>query len=311
MNLLAGPSSRPGIGDRQPSLSATGPDRLSPVSPPRVPAATTLWARSYLSLLPATAQGSLKRMSGCPLSKRSQPEGSAERRPSQISLVGTCDDVRQVRDLAVSDCRRKRKTQPMSTDPAPERVNPPGRFSWLHRFTYVTTWLTLLAFGMLLGGTAWIWIYAFSTPGSHWSYVAVGMLTALAALLTGFLAGFLVGVPKIVSSGQVHLSDRAFSPSTNLSEISDWLTKLLLGAGLVSLSHLGGPIGKLINEVAGGLHGPASDAAAIQAAKVTAGTIMVAFTVLGVLGGYIVTSTWYQKKISDLISATGTGEQQA
>jgi hypothetical protein len=139
--------------------------------------------------------------------------------------------------------------------------------------------------------------------------VAVGMLTALAALLTGFLAGFLVGVPKIVSSGQVHLSTRAFSPSTNLSEISDWLTKLLLGAGLVSLSRLGGPIGKLINEVAGGLHGPASDAAVIQAAKVTAGTIMVAFTVLGLLGGYIVTSTWYQKKISDLISATGTGEQ--
>ena len=100
-----------------------------------------------------------------------------------------------------------------------------------------------------------------------------------------------------------------FSPSTNLAEISDWLTKLLLGAGLVSLSHLGGPIGKLINDVAGGLHGSTSDAATIQAANVAAGTIMVAFTVLGLLGGYIVTSTWYQKKITDLVSAAGEDGQ--
>lgn len=184
----------------------------------------------------------------------------------------------------------------MTTDHDARSGSPAPKFSW----TSVTTWLALLTLAMLLGGTAWIWIYAFSTPGSHWSYVGVGMLTALAALLTGFLAGFLVGVPKVVSSGQVHLSGGVFSPSTNLAEISDWLTKLLLGAGLVSLSHLGGPIGKLINDVAGGLHGPTSDPSAIQAAKVIAGSVMIGFTVLGILGGYIVTSTWYQKKISEL-----------
>ena len=119
-------------------------------------------------------------------------------------------------------------------------------FSWLK---HTTAWLVLLALGMLLGGTAWIWIYAFNTPGSHWSYVAVGMLTALAAVLVGFFTGFLIGVPRVVSSGQARLSKDTFSPSTNLAEISDWLTKLLLGAGLVSLSRLGGPIGRLIDDV--------------------------------------------------------------
>ena len=144
----------------------------------------------------------------------------------------------------------------MATGRAKESSGISRRFSWLQRLDHVTTWLALLAIGMLLGGTAWIWIYAFSTPGSHWSYVGVGMLTALAALLTGFLAGFLIGVPKIVSSGQVHVSIRMFSPSTNLAEISDWLTKLLLGAGLVSLSHLGAPVGRLIDSVAGGFTVP-------------------------------------------------------
>jgi len=188
----------------------------------------------------------------------------------------------------------------MTTDHDAGSGSPAPKFSWLHSLTRVTTWLGLLTLAMLLGGTAWIWIYAFSTPGFHWSYIGVGMLTAMAALLTGFLAGFLVGVPKVVSSGQVHVSGSVFSPSTNLAEISDWLTKLLLGAGLVSLSHLGGPIGKLINDVAGGLHGPTSDPSAIQAAKVIAGSVMIGFTVLGILGGYIVTSTWYQKKLSEL-----------
>ncbi|HEV2372360.1 MAG TPA: hypothetical protein VGS19_09330 [Streptosporangiaceae bacterium] len=135
------------------------------------------------------------------------------------------------------------------------------------------------------------------------------MLVALAALLAGLLAGFLVGIPKIVSSGQIHLSAGLFSPSTNLAEISDWLTKLLLGAGLVSLGHLGDPIGRLIDNVAGGLHAANSDPGSVQAAKVLAGAILIGFTVLGVLEGYIITSTWYQKKINDVAAEIEAGRR--
>jgi hypothetical protein len=35
--------------------------------------------------------------------------------------------------------------------------------------------------------------------------------------------------------------------------VSDWLTKLLLGAGLVQLTRLGAPISQLIDSVAAGL----------------------------------------------------------
>jgi hypothetical protein len=194
----------------------------------------------------------------------------------------------------------------------PSGTGTPQRLSWLKALGHTTLWLALLALAMLLGGTVWIWVYAFNTPGSHWSYVAVGMMTALAALLVGLFAGFLIGIPRVVSSGQVRLTADRFSPSSNLAEISDWLTKLLLGAGLVSLSRLGGPIGKLIDGVAGGLHGVTSDPAIIQAAKVTAGTIMIAFTVLGLLVGYIVTSTWYQARLEKLAakqSAVQTAQQ--
>ena len=58
----------------------------------------------------------------------------------------------------------------MTIDKGAGDDSPGGRFSWLQSLTRVTTWLGLLTLAMLLGGTAWIWIYAFSTPGSHWSY---------------------------------------------------------------------------------------------------------------------------------------------
>ncbi len=190
----------------------------------------------------------------------------------------------------------------MSTNETTGESSSSQRFSWLK---HVTPWLVLLSLGILLGGIAWIWIYAFNTPGSHLSYVAVGMLTATAAILVGFFAGFLIGIPRSVSSGQARLSKSGFSPSSNLAEISDWLTKLLLGAGLVSLSHLGGPIGRLIDDVAGGLHGVTSDEAIIQAAKVTAGAIMIAFAVLGLLVGYIVTSTWYERRLEKIFPEDG------
>jgi hypothetical protein len=198
-----------------------------------------------------------------------------------------------------------RKTLTMSTTETMGESSSSQRFSWLK---HVTPWLVFLALGILLGGIAWIWMYAFTTPGSHLSYVAVGMLTAMAAILVGFFSGFLIGVPRSVSSGQVRLSKGGFSPSSNLAEISDWLTKLLLGAGLVSLSRLGGPIGRLIDDVAGGLHGVTSDEAIIQAAKVTAGAIMIAFAVLGLLVGYIVTSTWYEQRLQKIFAEDGTEE---
>lgn len=43
-----------------------------------------------------------------------------------------------------------------------------------------------------------------------------------------------------------------FEPSTNLAEVSDWLTKVLLGAGLVQLTQLSEPAVSLINSVAAG-----------------------------------------------------------
>jgi hypothetical protein len=174
----------------------------------------------------------------------------------------------------------------------------------------LTGWLGMLALGIPILGAIWIFVYAFTTPGSHGSYLGVGMLTAIAALLSGCLIGFLFGIPRVVSSGQVRLgsSSSGYAPSSNLSEVSDWLTKLLLGAGLVQLTRLGVPIGNLINHIAGALY---TTTAYEGAAKVAAGTILIGYVAIGLLDGYVVTTMWYQKKLSQQSLGSDETEERA
>jgi CheY-like chemotaxis protein len=91
----------------------------------------------------------------------------------------------------------------------------------------------------------------------YFSVFATGLLFAAASLALGSLAGFLFGIPyanqtqnnrqteeaeNILPEGQRQLAgERAFRPyrpNTNLEQISDWLTKILVGVGLVQLSQV-------------------------------------------------------------------------
>jgi hypothetical protein len=181
---------------------------------------------------------------------------------------------------------------------------PIRRARWWERLFHVGTWLALLGLGIPVLGGLWIVIYAFATPGSHWSYLGVGLATALAAYVSGGLVGFLFGIPRVVSSGQLRQQSDPYSPSSNLAEVSDWLTKLLLGAGLVQLTHLAAPISHLIDNIAAGL--TATTATGISsAAKVMAGSILFGYAVIGMLDAYVVTTVWYQNKLEEIQSRGG------
>jgi len=56
-------------------------------------------------------------------------------------------------------------------------------------------------------------------------------------------------------------------PEQQLAKVSDWLTKLLLGAGLVSLTQLGKPLSHLVDTVARGVDGVPLGAAPTSAAR--------------------------------------------
>jgi hypothetical protein len=185
--------------------------------------------------------------------------------------------------------------------------------------------LTMLALVLMLIGLVLIAVYSFATPGDHWQYLAVGALTAVTVWVVGYLFGFLFGIPRIVSSGQLRMAtapnviDLAkkitdsttevtgppphMVPSSNLAEVSDWLTKLLLGAGLVSLTKLGEPLGGLVNSIAAGLQG-ATPPVVTGPPQVMAAAILFGYVTLGFLVGYILTSLWYSRHLEKLVNGS-------
>jgi amino acid transporter len=98
-----------------------------------------------------------------------------------------------------------------------------------------TTWFHTLSAAMGIGLLA-ILIYAGAERS--WRVFGCAVLLALAAALVGAFAGFIFGIPKTVEGGASAATTAAYQGNTNLEQISDWLTKILVGAGLVELKTI-------------------------------------------------------------------------
>lgn len=103
----------------------------------------------------------------------------------------------------------------------------------------------------------------------------------------------------MTAAAEVQASASIYSPSNNLEQVSDWLTKLLIGAGLVQLGHVGRWLGGFINALACGLMSGDSNVTS-PAAKIVAGSLVGFYTAFGFLFGYIVTTLWYRRRLEDI-----------
>lgn len=120
----------------------------------------------------------------------------------------------------------------------------------------------LLLTAMLLCGWIIILIFAFSTttPGP---VLSVATMVATASLLAGLFFGFLFGIPRTLQrsdddssapkTGKSKDDKSTYRPNTNLEQISDWLTKILVGAGLTQISNLRQALADLGKNLATGL----------------------------------------------------------
>ena len=113
--------------------------------------------------------------------------------------------------------------------------------------------------------------------------MATGTLVAAAAMLVGCLLGFLFGIPRTLQGegGTEETADGGkggvrYEANTNLEQISDWLTKILVGVGLTQLSSAGEKLSALADFIAPGL-------AVSSAPRVLSIAIVTFFSVSGFL----------------------------
>jgi hypothetical protein len=168
-----------------------------------------------------------------------------------------------------------------------------------------TVWLVILTGGTAIFGLVLLAMYARQKKAVE--VFAAGTLMALAATAIASLVGFLFGLPRYSESGppgsRIAEADARdpglYAPSNNLEQVSDWLTKLLIGAGLVQLGHVGRWLGRFIDELAGAFGSGSSEA--VLTAKVLAASLLAYYSAFGFLFGYIITNTWYRNRLESLV----------
>jgi hypothetical protein len=150
----------------------------------------------------------------------------------------------------------------------------------------IQIWMYGLSMVLPIVGLIILSYYCQSLPGPFMQTFGPAAMAAMAAITIGGFFGFLFAIPR---SQQIDQTDRSrSSPSplvtnTNLEQISDWLTKILVGVTLIQLGNILRRLGDLVGVLATAFGEQASGA------TVMAAGILTYFPAFGFLAGYVAT----------------------
>lgn len=212
--------------------------------------------------------------------------------------------------------------EPTKPTPAPNTPNPQSTqskrvledplLSELNHDLVVTRWILLSGFMIGLLAVLILWISQTIRHG----YTA--FFWAMACFAGGSLIGFLFGIPKILQkeSGSEAASGSAGSEpgalsggktahtgyqlvvNTHLDDVSDWLTKIAVGVGLVELEKMPGLLYRLGTVIASGISNPGDTTSLVPFVM----ALILYFTTAGFMSGYLTTRMFFQRafRIADL-----------
>jgi hypothetical protein len=107
-----------------------------------------------------------------------------------------------------------------------------------------------------------IFIYSIQLPsGVRWGAFGVGVVVGSSAFLIGGLVGFLFGIPRTVQRSTPSTGATQYLGNTNLEQVSDWLTKIIVGVSLVEIGRIIPGLAKLAEILKAPLGGQPSSAA--------------------------------------------------
>jgi tetratricopeptide (TPR) repeat protein len=133
---------------------------------------------------------------------------------------------------------------------------------------HYTLWIAFIA------GFAAITGYALRLPNASLKLFSLLALLSLASFVSGFFLGFLFGIPK-----RSEEKESKYHLSSNLVDISDWLTKIIIGLGLVEIKGIPGAlssVGTYIQKATG----------TEESIKIVSVCCIIYFSIFGLYYGY-------------------------
>lgn len=148
---------------------------------------------------------------------------------------------------------------------APDSKRPHGLAGWLPAVPRLLefSWLYVIPFICILGVVV-ILVYASQLPsGVRWGACAVALVIGSSAFLAGGFTGFLFGIPRTITAPGPNPSTGVtqYQGNTNLEQVSDWLTKIIVGVGLVQIGHIIPALSKFAESIKAPLGGQSSSGA--------------------------------------------------
>lgn len=124
----------------------------------------------------------------------------------------------------------------------------------------------------------------------------VGLMASGTCVVGGALLGFVFGIPRTLQQGDAGAPAKhggpppeertVFQHNTNLEQISDWLTKILIGVGLTQMTSIPPQLWTLGGHLAHGL-APTAGAAESVGVRAFATALVLYFLITGFLLGYL------------------------
>lgn len=178
---------------------------------------------------------------------------------------------------------------------------------WSNRFGSTKTLHLLVTMGL---GIVVVAIYTRAQTNAGWRGFAVAVMASASAAILGWLLGFLFGIPRtlqsaapvdrpqgappppgaaspagpapaLVTPGEApDVARTEYAANTNLEQISDWLTKILVGIGLTQVGPMTAHIRELATALGQAIAGPGEGFAFALA-------LLLFYAVAGFLQGYL------------------------
>jgi hypothetical protein len=215
---------------------------------------------------------------------RDDSRSSSEQRVSEMAADGDQTQTGS-REPNQGNERAEPRTQVRAgAKSLPEDSAPSGAFDEPHHaFRWILLGLVAAVVAATLADAAFAW--ASSGGPQPWAVFGAAVMFSGAAMISGVIVGFLFGIPRVLATPSAREADASaihpsYAANTNLEEVSDWLTKLLLGAGLTQLGNIGSGASHLFQAEAPSL-------GTGQGAVAFAGAMTIYFLGLGFLLGWL------------------------